>query len=92
MVFRRAGPGRQHHVSGIRAVRPGVSRPFHPHLTLGRTQLRQAGLEELRERIERHAQFDASGSMVKQAVIFSSELSRSGPVYSVLGRAALGGR
>ena len=65
-------------------------RPFHPHLTLGRTQLRQGGLDELRERIEQHAEFDAGASTIKQAVIFSSELGRDGPVYSVLGRAALG--
>ena len=66
-------------------------RPYQPHLTLGRTQLRQGRLDELRERIEQHADFDAGQSMVKQAVVFSSELGRNGPVYSVLGRAVLGG-
>ena len=93
-----AGQGRDQMIALQEAVEESLSklgfagerRPFQPHLTLGRTQLRQAGLDELREQIEQYAEFDAGASTVKQTVIFSSEFGRDGPVYRLLGRAALG--
>jgi 2'-5' RNA ligase len=95
-----AGQGRDQIIALQEAVEEALSelgfaperRPYQPHLTLGRAQLRQGGLDELREQIEQQAEFDAGASTVKQAVIFSSERGRDGPVYHVLGRAPLGGK
>ena len=94
-----AGQGRDQMIALQQAVEASLSevgfagerRPFHPHLTLGRTQLRKGGIDELRERIEQHVEFDAGQCTIGQAVIFSSEPGRNGPVYRVLGRAALRG-
>ena len=93
-----AGQGRSRMIALQAAVEESLAelsfarerRPYQPHLTLGRAQLRQGGLDELGTLIEQHAEFDAGENLVKEVVVFSSELTRNGPVYSVLGRAALG--
>ena len=62
---------------------------FVPHITLGRVRGPQPG--GLAEVIERNADFDAGTMDVHEAVVYSSQLQRGGPVYQVLGRATLSG-
>ena len=65
------------------------SRPFHPHLTIGRVRDgRQLGDFPT---ILESGDFSVSGSFtVDELVIFSSELTAGGPIYTPMGRAALG--
>jgi len=69
---------------------PKEGRKYHPHLTLGRVKRGGRGSAQLAESIEKNADFDAGSAPVAEAVVFASELTRQGPVYTVLGRAPLG--
>ena len=65
------------------------SRPFHPHLTLGRVRDGRRSAE-LTERIQ-SADFEMRGVMiVDELIVFSSELTPEGPIYTPIGRAELG--
>jgi 2'-5' RNA ligase len=66
-------------------------RGFQPHLTIGR--VRQAGStqRELAGLLERYAQFDGGGTIVREAMVYASQLEREGPRYTVLARAPLAG-
>ncbi len=69
---------------------PGESRPFHPHLTLGR--LRVPSFEpRLSEELKRSAGSAAGEVAVRNATLYQSTLTPAGPVYRVLGRFPLGG-
>jgi len=70
---------------------PRESRRFHAHLTLGRVRQGGAASGRLAELLAEQAEFQAGTSRVAEAVVFSSQLSRGGPVYEPLGRARLGG-
>ena len=61
------------------------SRPFRPHLTLGRVRHRAA------PDLEGAPAPDAAPFPVREAVLFRSELRRSGASYTPLERIALGG-
>ena len=65
-------------------------RPFHPHLTIGRVRDgRKLGDFPT---ILASGDFSVTGSFtVDELVVFSSELTPDGPVYTPVGRAALGG-
>ncbi len=65
------------------------ARRFTPHVTLGRLRDGVTGLAELADLIRRHAEYPAGIMPVGEVVVFSSELKRSGSVYTVLGRAPL---
>jgi len=65
-------------------------RRFHPHVTLGRVRRGGPGLAELGRRLVDSAEFSAGVVRVTEVVVFSSELTRTGPVYEVLGRGRLG--
>ena len=66
------------------------SRPFQPHLTLGRLRNGQHS-EALAEQI-RNGEFTLRGGLViDELVVFSSELAREGPTYTTIGRVELNG-
>ena len=67
-------------------------RRFHPHLTIGRVRRGGPGVAELGQLVEQHADFSAGRISVRQAVVFSSQLTGSGPIYEALGRAKLGAK
>ena len=66
------------------------ARRFTAHLTIGRIRRGGPGVTEIGELIRKYADFDIGQATVDQAIVFSSELTRSGPIYEVLSRAALG--
>jgi 2'-5' RNA ligase len=73
---------------GFRPERRG----FTPHLTIGKAMSRGGPGPVLAERLAKLADFDGGRMSVDEAIVFASELTREGPVYSVLARAPLGGR
>jgi RNA 2',3'-cyclic 3'-phosphodiesterase len=64
-------------------------RSYTPHLTLGRTQS-EVDSNVLSAELPKHVQWDGGETMIEELVIFSSELRRSGPEYTVVARAELG--
>jgi 2'-5' RNA ligase len=81
-----------------RAGYPTDSRPFSPHVTLGRVETggRRRGprppARDLSPVVERSLGWSAGPFPVTEAVTFGSTLTRDGPVYAPLGRAPLGAR
>ena len=65
-------------------------RKFKTHLTLGRVRRAGPGLARLSDLLAEHASFQAGASVVEEVVVFASELTPEGPVYTALGRAELG--
>lgn len=58
-------------------------RSFHPHLTLGRIRsFKEKG--ELIKRMERFQEDDFGEFMVEKVVLFKSDLTRQGPIYTAL--------
>ncbi len=58
-------------------------RPFHPHLTLGRMRsFKEKG--DLIKRLERFQGDDFGEFKVEKVVLFKSELTRQGPIYTAL--------
>lgn len=66
-------------------------RRFIPHLTLGRVRGQSPDVAALAEAIQARSDLPAGVQHVHEVVLFSSELTRNGPIYEVLGRAALDG-
>jgi 2'-5' RNA ligase len=66
------------------------SRRFQAHLTIGRVH-RGSGMADLAQLIQENAGLQFGKTTVREAVVFSSELTRKGPTYHPLGRATLGG-
>ena len=66
------------------------ARRFTAHLTIGRIRRGGPGVVEIGELIRKYADFDIGQVTVQEAIVFSSELTRSGPIYEALSRAALG--
>jgi RNA 2',3'-cyclic 3'-phosphodiesterase len=65
------------------------ARKFHPHLTLGR--VKQSEPSEIAALFEGREDFNAGPTHVDKVVIYSSQLEREGPVYTILATALLGG-
>jgi RNA 2',3'-cyclic 3'-phosphodiesterase len=65
-------------------------RAFTPHLTLGRVQSDQ-GTSDLSTALARKKDWQAGTTTISEVLIMSSELRSKGPVYTVMGRAKLGG-
>ena len=78
-----------------RALKPLGFRPegrkYQPHLTIGRVKRAGPALRRLGALIDENADFDAGRCTVREAVVFSSDLKPSGPVYQALAKAPLGG-
>jgi 2'-5' RNA ligase len=68
---------------------PREGRKYKPHLTLGRVRDGGAGVSSLGDLVQHNSDFVAGESTVEQVVVFASELTREGPIYTVLGRARL---
>jgi 2'-5' RNA ligase len=66
-------------------------RPFHPHLTLGRMKSSR-GKEELVGRMEKHREEEFGDFPVERVILFKSDLTPSGPIYTLLKELKLGGR
>lgn len=68
---------------------PREHRRFHPHLTIGRLRdsRRAAGLAD---RLQAVDESHFGSAVITQLVLFSSQLTRSGPIYTPVGRAKLG--
>jgi 2'-5' RNA ligase len=66
-------------------------RGYTPHLTLGRAKSDADGLALASELQKRHA-WNGGGTAVGEVMVFSSEMDRDGPVYTVIGRAPLTGK
>ncbi len=67
------------------------SRRLAAHITIGRIRRGGPGRPQLARLIEENAQCEIGKTTVREAVVFTSELSREGPTYHPLGRAKLGG-
>jgi 2'-5' RNA ligase len=65
-------------------------RSFHPHLTLGRVKSGR-GKGALTAKIEKYRDEDYGEFQAERVVLFKSDLKPSGPVYTVLREAKLGG-
>lgn len=57
---------------------------FAAHVTLGRIRKPNAALKDLGELIEQAPRYDAGKSYITQVDVMASELTRKGPIYSVL--------
>jgi 2'-5' RNA ligase len=65
------------------------TRPFHPHVTLGRVKS-SSGLTNLISEIERSRTSDFGSMIVRTLTFFKSVLTPGGAIYSVLGEGRLG--
>jgi 2'-5' RNA ligase len=65
-------------------------RPYTPHLTLGRVKA-EGGGHALAAELPKLLAWDGGRTTVDEVVVFGSELTRDGPVYTVLGRGELTG-
>lgn len=63
---------------------PKESRPFSPHLTIGRVKKEQPDLNRLSLSLKRNSNEEICSSPVDNVVLFQSVLTPSGPVYSEL--------
>lgn len=69
------------------AVKMGFVRenkPFVPHITVGRIRKPTAALKTLGEKIAEFPRFDAGKSFITHVDVLASELTKRGPIYSVL--------
>lgn len=64
-------------------------RAYTPHLTLGRVDGEEAG-HILAAELPKYLTWQGGQTTVDEVLVYSSELRRSGPEYTVLGRAPLG--
>jgi 2'-5' RNA ligase len=66
-------------------------RGYTPHLTLGRVKA-DSGAFALAAEIPRRAAWEGGTAAVNEVLVYSSEMERDGPVYTVIGRAPLTGK
>ncbi len=64
-------------------------RTFEPHLTIGRWRHSATTAEQIKQEMDRWADFEFGQSRVEEVVLFQSVLQPSGPVYSTLGTVPL---
>ncbi|MHB8898016.1 MAG: RNA 2',3'-cyclic phosphodiesterase [Thermoguttaceae bacterium] len=68
---------------------PPENRRFSPHLTLGRVKQPGPQLDELAELIRSLSERSAGTTEVDEVTVFSSELTREGPIYQPMAHASL---
>ena len=68
---------------------PREGRRYRPHLTLGRVRGGGSAVTELGQQIDALGDFEAGGVLVEEVVIFASELTADGPIYTPLARVPL---
>jgi len=61
-------------------------REYTPHLTLGRVKS-ETDAEAMGTLVQKNSDWQGGRMLVREVLVMSSELLRSGPVYTVLGRA-----
>ena len=66
------------------------TRPYRPHLTLGRAKAGR-NIAELRAAADRFAETDFGTTPAEELIVFESSLTPTGPIYSPLAKAAIGG-
>jgi 2'-5' RNA ligase len=66
-------------------------RGYTPHLTLGRVK-GDSGSLTLAAEIPKRLAWDGGTTTIDEVLIYSSEMERDGPVYTVIGRAPLGAK
>ena len=71
---------------------PKENRPFSTHLTIGRIRNPSPQLRDLSALLRQHADFAAGRIAVNEVVLFSSDLTPAGPIYSALARLPLAGQ
>ncbi len=59
---------------------------YQPHLTIGRMMRGKYANDSLKTLLEKHSEFDAGSAIVNEAVVYSSQLEPSGPIYTPLSR------
>jgi 2'-5' RNA ligase len=64
-------------------------RPFRPHLTLGRVKSNR-GKEELMRRVEKYREEEIGNFQVEKVILFKSDLTPAGPIYTPLREVRLG--
>lgn len=64
-------------------------RPYSPHITLGRTKS-DGPMQALGDALEKYRTWEGGTMQVDEVLLMGSELTREGPIYTVLGRAILG--
>jgi 2'-5' RNA ligase len=64
------------------------ARKFHPHLTIGR--VKRSHPRDIAEMLEGRQDFHAGATHIAEVVLYSSQLEREGPTYTVLSTAPLG--
>jgi len=64
-------------------------RPFHPHLTLGRVKSNH-GRQELVRCVEKYREEELGTFQVEKMVLFKSDLTPTGPIYTSLREVRLG--
>lgn len=67
------------------------TRPFHPHLTLGRFRKGGASVKHLKGMLERYEELTSPAGVLKELTLFRSDLRRDGAVYTRISRWSLGG-
>jgi 2'-5' RNA ligase len=65
-------------------------RGYTPHLTLGRVRGESDG-HILASELAKRTAWEGGRTMVEEVLVYSSEMDRDGPVYTVIGRAELKG-
>jgi 2'-5' RNA ligase len=68
---------------------PEEDRPYSTHLTIGRIRNPSPQLRDLGERLRQQADFAAGRTNVAEVVLFSSDLTQTGPIYTALARLPL---
>jgi 2'-5' RNA ligase len=66
-------------------------RGYTPHLTLGRVK-GDSDSFTLATELPKRLAWDGGGTSVDEVLVYSSEMGRDGPVYTVIGRAPLTGK
>jgi 2'-5' RNA ligase len=71
---------------------PAERRRFKPHLTIGRARRGNRPTAVVSNLLEKHADAELGSTRVEKIVLFSSELTRSGPIYTKLATMPLQGK
>ena len=66
------------------------ARRFEPHLTIGRVRGGGPSVADLGRRVKEYVEFPAGRFQVSELVVFSSQLTPTGPIYEALSRSRLG--
>ena len=69
---------------------PPESRRYKPHLTLGRLKKGRRVSEEGKAVLHENADLDLGAIQVDEVIVFASELTKEGPIYTPMSRVTFG--